>query len=214
MIIDYQATTNKPTPINLTNHTYFNLTGDVKLHNREKNREKKNWFIFRWVKQCLIIIWQFHRVFIRHWMTNIFLRVNKKCHLRIFIYAINLFEYRRDCIGECKYKWFSANGTNWWSNRWSLFRIQCHVYCRWTWSTFVWKVWWINSSMLNHSCSFKDSLTSKLVEPWRLNRVKTPFNSTRVPILIKSKVDNERFIINTVDFASKHKTLLIVLTIK
>lgn len=29
LTLDFHATTNKPTPINMTNHVYFNLSGDV-----------------------------------------------------------------------------------------------------------------------------------------------------------------------------------------
>ena len=37
LAIDYQATTDKPTPLALTNHTFFNLSGDLKhtVHNHE-----------------------------------------------------------------------------------------------------------------------------------------------------------------------------------
>ena len=31
LTLDFHATTNKPTPINMTNHVYFNLSGDVRM---------------------------------------------------------------------------------------------------------------------------------------------------------------------------------------
>ncbi len=32
LILDFHATTTKPTPINMTNHVYFNLGGDVTIN--------------------------------------------------------------------------------------------------------------------------------------------------------------------------------------
>lgn len=39
LIIQYGATTDKPTPVNLTNHTYFNLSGEANILNHRLNLE-------------------------------------------------------------------------------------------------------------------------------------------------------------------------------
>jgi aldose 1-epimerase len=48
LTLDFHATTTKPTPINMTNHVYFNLGGDVTI-NIDDVFDRFGVFLGKWI---------------------------------------------------------------------------------------------------------------------------------------------------------------------